>query len=228
MATPFADVGGQLFERVFGSILWTGLGLFSILLICGVFYYFVFYKRKFDIVVKVNSERAGDKNKIIYDRAAILVERKTGVKYFKLWKLKKPLPVPQFNVLQTSDKGDYLELSRTGEDQFYFLTPTIIDKKQVVKEDGKFYPIAVQKATKIEVDLDYWNVKRKLMNKKMFDSEGLLMKLLPYIPIIVGGMIMIFMLYILMDHLPGILSEMRLLYEAQAQVAAAEVTVYGS
>lgn len=228
MATPFADVGGQLVDRVFGSILWTGLGLLVVCLIFGAFYYFVFYKRKFDIIVKINSERAGDKNKILYDRAAILIERQSGAKYFKLWKLKKSLPVPQFNVLQTSDKGDYLELSRTGEDQFYFLTPTIIDKKQVVKEDGKFYPIAAQKATKIDVDLEYWNVKRKLMNKKMFDSEGFLMKILPYLPIIVGGMVMIFMLYILMDHLPNILGEMRTLYEVQAQACAAQVTTYGS
>ena len=226
MANPFGEIGGQLVDRVFGSILWTGLGLLVVILVFGAFYYFIFYKRKFDIIVKINSERAGDKNRILYDRAAILKERKSGAKYFKLWKLKKALPVPQFNVLQTSDKGDYLELSRTGEDQFYFLTPTMIDKQQIVKEDGKFYPIAAQKATKIDVDLEYWNVKRKLMNKRMFDTDSMLMKLLPYIPLIVGGMIMIFMLYLLMDHLPGILSEMRSLYEAQAQACAAQVTTY--
>jgi hypothetical protein len=42
----------------------------------------------------------------------------------------------------------------------------------------------------------------------MFSSESILMKLLPYLPAIIGGVITIFILYVLMAHLPGILQQL--------------------
>jgi len=60
----------------------------------------------------------------------------------------------------------------------------------------------------------------------MFDVDSLLMKILPYIPHIMGGVILIFILYILMDSLPGILSELsKLTKELQSLKGANNILV---
>ena len=58
-------------------------------------WWFLIYKKKFNILVKVTSERAGDRNKIIFDKAAILIDRKTKTKFFRVWGLKVDLPIPK-------------------------------------------------------------------------------------------------------------------------------------
>jgi len=57
----------------------------------------------------------------------------------------------------------------------------------------------------------------------MFDMDSMLMKLLPYIPAAIVSVICIFILYILLDHLPGILSQLQELYRLQANVCQAGV-----
>ena len=61
----------------------------------------------------------------------------------------------------------------------------------------------------MDPEMAFWAVKRKTLNKKMIDTEGLLFKLLPYIGILMGGVILICVLYILLDHLAGILAQLR-------------------
>jgi len=225
MANMFNEIAGNLVERLFSGIVWFGIGFIILSIVFGFLYYFVIYRRKFDIRVKVVSDRAEDKANVFFDRAAILVDRKTNVKFFRLWSLRKELPVPRFNVLQNSNKGDYIELYRKGEDELYFLPPAKISKLKVVKEDGKEHGIAEQESMRMDIDLDYWAAKRKSDNKKMFNMESPLMKLLPYLPAVFTGVLMMFILYILLDHLPGILSQLQQLYEAQNSICnAATIT----
>lgn len=219
----FQEVGGNLLQKVFSGLIWFGLAFIFIGVIGFLMYWFIFYRRRFDIDVKIKSDRADDKENIIFDKAAILTERKSGVKYFKLWDLKKELPIPRYNVLQRSNKGDFLELYRKGENEIYFCNPSKISKTKVMKEDGNLYGIAEQESIRMDIDLDYWQAKRKKDNKSMFDNESVLMKLLPYLPAAMISVIMIFVLYILLDHLPGILSQLQELYKLQANVCKAEV-----
>lgn len=203
------EAGGQFIQTIFSGILWFGLAIIVIGVIGFVGWWFLIYKRKFNIIVKIVSERAGDKNRVMFDKAAILKDRKDGSYYFRLWGIKKDLPSPKFNVLQSSLSGDYLELFRTAENTFYFLTPPIIRKGEIIKEDGKKYLIGTQENTKIDPNMEFWSVKRKTSNKSMFDKEKIWMKILPYLPQIFGGIITIFVLYILMSYLPNILSELK-------------------
>ena len=219
----FTQVSDMFVQKALSSIIYILVALIVVGVVSGLMYYFFIYKRKFDIKVKIISSRAGDKDRIIFDNAAILTDSKTKTKYFRIWGLKMDLPSPNFNVMQTAGKFDYLELYRTSEDIIYFLTPVIIDRTRIIKADGKVYGIASQTAKQIDPDLAFWNVKRKGMNKKMFDTEHLLMKILPYIPHIMGGAIMIFILYILLDHLPGILSELSRLVSEMSKFQRAEI-----
>ena len=59
----------------------------------------------------------------------------------------------------------------------------------------------------------------------MFDTDSMFMKLLPYIPAILGGIVTIFVLYILLDHLPGILSELTNLVREMKSLKGADITV---
>ena len=201
------EVGGQLLETVFSGILWFGIAILIIGVVGFLGWFFLVHKRRFSILVKVTSERANDKNRIIFDKAAILVDRKDKSKFFRLWGLKLDLPAPRFNVLQSTSKGDYLELYRTSEDTIYYLTSSVIDKTKIIRGDGKSYLLASQKNKQIDPDMAFWGTRRMMENKKMFDTESLLMKLLPFLPQILGGMFMIFILYIFLDHLPGILGQ---------------------
>jgi len=212
MATnPLSEVGGSLVTTIFSGILWVGIAFIIIAVLIFLIWWFAVYKKKFNIDVKIISERAEDKSQIIFDKAAILISRKDGAKYFKLWKTKIELPAPRFNILQSGGNTDYLELFRTGEDIFYFLTPPVINKKWVIKSDGKFYPMAGQSIKQIDSDMAFWSVKRKSMNKGLFDMEKLWMKILPYIPHIIAGVFILFTLYILMSYLPQVLAELKAL-----------------
>ena len=224
---PFDAVGGQLFDKIFSGILWFGIFFVLVAVVGFLMWFFLVHKRKFDIKVKLISERSGDKNRILWDKAAILFDRKNKLKYFRLWNTKVDLPIPRFNVLQGSDTGDYLEIYRKSEDDFYFLTPSKINKTVMIRSDGRAYPIALQEHKQIDTDISFWNTKRKGQNTSMFDTEKMWMKILPYIPHIIGGVITIFVLYILMDSLPQVLGSLQEVAKELNAYRAAEVTTYG-
>ena len=208
MSSVITEVGGQFIDKAFSGILWIGIAFIVLGVLGFVMYWFLIYKRKFNIKVKIISERANDKNRIIFDQAAILRDRKDGSHYFKLWKLGLELPSPKFSVLQSAGRFDYLELYRTSENTIYFLAPPAIDKKRVIGVDGREYLIASQTSKQINPDMEFWAIKRKGMNKKMFDPEKLWMKMLMFLPQLMVGVLSIFVLYILMSYLPEILSEL--------------------
>lgn len=224
MANVFGEVARRLIGKIFEGILWFGIAIVIITVLIFVMWFFLVYKRKFNIDVKIISKRAGDKNNILFDKAAILRDRKTQTKYFSLWNTRAKLPVPDFNILQKTDKGDYIELFRSGEDNFYYLLPPKIDRKYLIKDGGRIVPMSNQSSKMIDPDLAFWAIKRKSMNKGMFDPEKLWMKILPYIPHIVSGVLIIFILWILMSHLPAILSELRDLAETLRSTTGAVVT----
>ena len=209
MADVIGDVAGKLTEQIFSGVLIFGLVAIGLMVVGGIMWYFLFHKKKYDIIVRIISERASDKDSIIFDKAAILIDRKTRTKYFKLWNNKTELPCPPFNILQRTSKGDYLELRRTAEDRWYFLRPAQINKKEIMKADGKIYPVSSQKALMIDPSMDFWNAKRKSQNRGMFDPEKIWMKILPFLPYILGGFFIVFILYILMSYLPGVLSALQ-------------------
>ena len=209
----FGEVGGQLAERIFSGILWFGLAVLIICVLGFVLWYFLYYKKKFDIKIKVISERAGANNAEIFDKGAILTDRSTKTPYLRVWGLKRDFTVPKYNVMrkvfEAGKDKDYVEIYRKGQEEFYFLVPPIIDKTQLIKSDGKVYAMASQRQLMVDPEMAFWAAKRKTLNKNMFNAEGVLFKLLPYLGILMGGVIMIFILYILLDHLPGILSELK-------------------
>lgn len=225
--SAFSEMGSQLTSKIMGSIVWVGIILIVVCAIGGTMWYFLIYQKKFDIRVHVKSRRADSKYSIMVDKAAILTDYTTKSKFFRIWDLRKDLPVPKFNILQATNKGDLLEIYREGEDIFYYLTPPKIENGKVIRSDGKVYLIADQTHSMVDPDLAFWIVKRKGMNKKMFDTESLLMKLLPYLPHIIGGMIMIFMLYVLMDHLPTILKSLESLAGTMANMQKAQIAPAG-
>ena len=224
-----SEVGGQFVERLFSGLLWFGIGIIIAAAIFILIYWFLVYKKKFNIEVKITSERAGDRNRIIFDNAAILRDRKDRSKFFRIWGLKLDLPAPRFNVLQSISRGrkvcDYLELYRTSENKIYFLTPSIIDRTKIIRADGKIYSIASQINKQVDPDMDFWGARRTQENKRLFDTDSTFMKLMPYIPAIMGGMVTIFILYILLDHLPGILSALTDLVREMRSLKGADITI---
>jgi len=211
MASVINEVGSQFIDKAFSGILWMGIAFLIIAVVGFCMYWFLIYKRKFNIKVKIISERANDKNRIIFDNAAILKDRKDGSHYFKLWNLQLELPAPKFSVLQSAGNFDYLELYRTSENAIYFLSPPSIDKKSAIAQDGKTYLIATQLSKQINPDMEFWAIKRKGMNKRMFDPEKLWMKVLMFLPQIMVATISIFVLYVLMSYLPEVLRQLNTL-----------------
>ncbi len=223
-----SETAGSILSKIFSGIIWFGLALLIIGIVGGLMWYFLYYKRKFDIRVLIKSDRSQDKYKIIEDFGAILSDPKTKTKFLRLWNTKFDLPVPPFQILQATNKGDLVELWRKSEDEFVYLLPGTINKKYVVRQDGTKYPVAQTEQIQLEGDIAYWNVKRKGTHKKLFDREHILMKLLPFIPQLLGGVFIIFILYILLDGLPAILSQLGSLIEELRTLKTAEIKTVAS
>jgi len=213
------EVGSRLMDKLFGGILWFGIGLLLLGVVGYLGWYFLIYKKKFDIVVQIKSERAEDKSKLFSDKGAILTDSKSGGKYLRLWNTKVELPAPKFNILQVYGRTDYVELYRTSDNKFYYLTPARIEKTYLIKSDGKQYPMADQTKTMIDPEMDFWVSKRKKINKDMFAPDSPLSKLLMYLPFILSLVVSIFIIWILMSKLPGVLSQLAELVQALNQNA---------
>jgi hypothetical protein len=220
----FKEVGGGLVERLFSGVMWFGIVVILMAAVLFTMWYFFVYMRKFDIEVRIKSNRAEDKYNTIIDKAAILYEWRSKDPYIRVWGLKRDFPVPEFEILQKTSKGDLLELYRAGEEEFYFLTPSKIVRTHILKKGGVRIPIATHKQEMQDTDMAFWIETKKDANEKMLNTKNLFMKLLPYIPYIMGGMIIIFILYILMDKLPGILQSLNDLVESMNRLQAAQIT----
>lgn len=184
--------------------IFAGVAVFAIVL--ALVYRFWYYNKQFNILCKIISHRASDP-KIYFENAAILKDRKTGDKYLRLKYYKVDLTVPPYNILESTNWGDYLEILRKSEDEFVFLTKPKIDKEFFVRKDGKVYPMASTIQKNIEADT-YWIAKRREQNKKFLDPEHILMKLLAWAPQIISSTFMLIILWIFMDRLPEIVGQL--------------------
>lgn len=194
------DAIGGTFKDILGgtvtTVVWVVFGFVAVLLVLGVIYYFGVYRKKFDITAKIISERAEDKNRVFFDKAAILNDRKNATQYLKLLNTKIELALPKFNVFHNTNKGDYVEILRKSEKDFKFLTPPMIDKEYYIKVDGKKVPMAELKHREVENDIS-WIINRMRTNKNIVDPESLLMKALAYAPQILGmAMTLIIIIYV--------------------------------
>ena len=180
-------------------------------------------------MVKVRSERAGDPA-IFFDKAAVLYDKSKKSKYFRLLGLKTDLPVPPYKVIIAVGKIagciDYIEVLRKSEEEFVFLTPGKIDKTKVIRSDGKLYNVPSTEQKQIEPDI-YWYLTRKDDLKKLFDPDSLWAKILPWIPHILTGVILVFILWVLMDKLPTILGNLAELVREMRSLKGATVVVEG-
>ena len=222
---PVSDAVGSIFSGALTKGIYVILGLIVGGLILWIIYYFGYYKRQFNIVVRIRSDRANDP-RFFFDYAAILTDRKTKRKYFKLLKTKVELPCPPFIVLESTNWGDFLDLWRKSEEDFVFLTKPAIDKEKMVGIDGKVYPIAQDKQRSVEADY-YWIQKRKEENKKLLDTDSLLSKLLLYAPQLISGFFMLIILWIFMDKLPALVNNLNELVQGMKGLTSAQVVTNG-
>ena len=221
----FEKVSGEFVGRIFSGILWFGVAILVVSVLGFLMWYFLIYQRKFDIKVKIKSNRAEDKHSIIFDKAAILLHYKTKMPYFRIWELKRNFPVPKYNVIQSTNHGDYLEIYRQSEEEFYYLTPARINNKRIIHSDGKYHAMADQEQTLYDPDIMSWALNRMEEDTNMFSVNKVWMQLIPYIPHIMGGVITIFILYLLMDSLPQILNSMKELAEILNNAQRAQTIV---
>lgn len=206
-------IGDILGESVTGMLSGT-LGIFLIVLIVvfgisigfGLWYYFWVYRRKFDIFAKIISKRAG-KDKVYFDKAAILTDRKNKTSFLKLKKSNIEIELPRFDIFYHTNKGDYVELLRKSDRDIRFLTPPTIDHQYIVKKDGKLYPIAQLIQREIENDLS-WMAQRESQNKMIINPESIIFKILQYMPQIISGVLSFMILWMVLRYAPSLLSAM--------------------
>lgn len=204
MAEGINEIVSTWGSNLVSGSAWVIIGLAVFFGVLGLMYYVFFYRKRFNIFVKINSQRAGDA-KTIWDYAAILTKNKK--KYFKLLKMGIEIEVPPFKVMQATNKGDYLELWRKSEDEFVFISPARLDKEWVVRADGKSYPMGQTKQRHFESDLE-WIARRREETKKILDPETIWMKLLEFAPQIVSSVFLFIILWIFMEKLPPLISQL--------------------
>ena len=192
----FTSASGMV---IFGIVVIALLGL--------IFYYFFVYRRKFDILVKIRSERAGDP-RVLFDYGAIFYDKVSKSKYLKLRDLKVELEIPPFKILEHTNLGDFAQLRRKSEDEFCWLTSEKVDKQYIIKKDGKVYPAETSIQREIEGDIE-WTIRRKEMTKKLLDPDSILMKLLQMAPQILSGVFMIIIIWMFMTKLPEIFNTLK-------------------
>jgi len=223
----FGTVASGLGDKIFSSILYFGIAIIIIFVLGGTMWYFLLYKKKFDIKIKVMSERSSGNNVEMFDKGGILTDRSNGSTYLRVWGLKRDFIVPQYDIMRKvySDgkELDYIEIYRRGENEFYFLMKPKIDKTRIVRASGNTYTLAEQSQTMVDPEMAFWAVKRKTQNKKMIDTDSLVLKLLPHLPAIFGGVLMIFLSYVVMDNFPAILSELRSLVSEMRSLNRADI-----
>lgn len=202
----FGDTIGNIFSNIIGVAIFSILGLIAAGVVGWSVYYFLIYRRQFNVMVKIISERSDDPY-IIIDYAAYLKDRKNGHTYLKLFDLKKELELPPFNIVQTSNKGDFIELNRISEDEFCFLTKPKVDKEYFIRTDGKKWPMRRMKQRRLESDY-YYYFKRKQEDKSWIDPESLFSKLLQMAPILIPGALMLVFFLFFINSLPEVLDKL--------------------
>ena len=221
----FSSVGGAIVERILsGGFIFIGV-LVLIVFIIGVVWG-IFYYRKFDIKIRIKAKRGTGSDgesvyKIYYDKGAIMHKRRDKRSFLRLLHDKVDLPCPPYESLQILAKGgNELGIVRESDTEYYYEVPGTIGRGYVMK-DGRSVAVKNSSTKIIESDVAYWNQLRKRDNRKLFDMESLLMKVLPFIPLIIVVVGMIFFTYIWLDKIPGVLTAVAEVADKLAEAAVA-------
>ncbi|HEX9739632.1 MAG TPA: hypothetical protein VGA29_02560 [Ignavibacteriaceae bacterium] len=229
-----AEIGAvtsELFGGLLGGsaqiLIWVFGGILFVAIVGGIIWYGFIYRKRFDITVKIISKRTGD-NRIFFDNAAILNDQKNNTRYLKLWKTGVELELPKFDIMYHTNRGDYIELYRDSELGFNFLTPPRIIQDEIVRHDGKIYPVVRSKQYKIEQDID-WTLNRQKKNKSIINPESFLMKLLEFTPQIISMVISMMIIWVMFKYGPVMLNQLQeLATTIKGPGAGGEVAVIGS
>lgn len=230
MATDFTQTAGSLLSGVMSAGFAIGAVVLVMSVLVGTMLY-VRHVRRYNLIVEIRAERSTSPDindgiirtddqmseigrkirqgnyKIIYDKGAILFDKKDKTWYFRIKGERIELPVPPFNVLTPSTKGNVLKLWQKSNEEYFYLLPDSINPT-IVRADGKEYKVAQLSTKVVEGDIAYWNIKRKEKVKKLFDPESLLAKIVAYLPQIVGGFLLILLIWIVFDKIPGLINQL--------------------
>ena len=203
---------GGFFSGSITLILTVVAIMFGLVVVGGFVYYFFVYKKKFNILVKIQSERAGDP-RILFDQGAIMFDSKNKEYFLKLFVQKKEIEIPNYSVIHHTNRGDYIELLRKSERDFRFLSMPKVDREYMIKKNGKIVKMADVVQRQMESDIG-WIIQREKKNKKIIEPESILMKLLEYTPQIISAMFSIMVLWMLFKYVPGIMGAFQQLAES--------------
>jgi len=230
MALPpqVTEVGGRILGGILrGGILAVGLLILGALIVGAIL--FVVYLRKFDMKVRLKIKRGVGSDgkpiyKIAYDRGGVFTRRagKGGkIKVFRLLKERVELPEPDYSIINILSRGgNEVEIFKESDNEYYYSYPGQIRTGFRIK-NGKPVEIERQDVTVVDPGVSFWNIQQRERHRKMFDTEGLLMKLLPFMIILLMIAGVIFYTYIWLDKAPAVVAAAQETSEALRDAAQA-------
>jgi hypothetical protein len=198
------DVATRLLDTIISGSIYVFVALMMISIIVVVLLW-VRHIRKFNIIVELKSLRgSGTKGepvyKIVDDKGGMIFDKKDKRWWLRLKKERVDLPPPPLDCLEVrADGRNQLKIYQKSQEEYYYLIPDRIDLEYVMKA-GKKVPLAQAKLNIVEGDISYWNSLRKRDNRKLFDTESLILKALPYVGMFLMFISIIFLTYIISDH----------------------------
>jgi len=209
--SPYAEVGRNILNRLLGGGL---IAVGAILLVAIIFTIamIVRYYRQFNIKVRIKTKRGSGSDgkaiyKVYYDKGGIIYRKKDKRSFFRVLHEKVDLPVPPFEIMQIlANGGNEVNIIKESDSEYYFAKDSEFERGYTYNEQGQMIFIAEPKVKVIESDVSYWNILRKKDNRKLFDVEGLLMKILPFAIIFLMIIGVIFFTYIWLDKAPTVIA----------------------
>lgn len=188
---------------VSGGLIIIGI-IFFALIILGLALY-IRYLRQFNIKVEIKSLRGSGTfgepiYKIVNDVGGFVENKKDKTRWFRLKGEKIDLPSPPLEALQLDARGrNHIKIFQKSDTEYYYLLPDKINMKCIIRGSEEI-PIAEAEMKVSDGDVAYWGQLRKRDNKKLFDMESMVMKLLPYVIPVLMFMLVIFLTYMITDH----------------------------
>lgn len=230
----FGSIGSQIASKlVSGSLIIVLVIIFCVIIVAIAFW--LRYLSQFVYKVEIKSRRSSgmmgkEDYKIIEDKGAMIRNRKDKTTWFRLKGQMVDLPPPPLEAIQLGVKGkNYVKIFQKSDDEYYYLIPEKINMETVIK-DGREIFLGQENVKIIDGDVAFWNIQRKKVDKKLFDAESTLMKILPYIIPVLMFMLVIFMTYFITQHWGEFSTAAQALERAAdrlATVSSAEVKVTG-
>lgn len=200
----FGKVGGLILEKLVTGGIIVILVVILCFIIVGIALY-IRYNSQFIYDIEIKSLRSSgfgksQNYKILKDKGAFIRNKKDKSVKFRLKNQRVDLPVPPLECMQLGVKGkNYIKVFQKSDEEYYYLLPSRIDWETVIR-DGQEIKIGEETVKVIDGDVAHWNIQQKKENKKIFDTESMVMKLLPYIIPVLMFMLVIFMTYFITNH----------------------------